>query len=172
MPHMKVKDKARNVICTDIRGNKYSVSTDKLSFRPSVYAVIIEKNKVLLSKQWDGYDFPGGGVELGETIEEALKRETWEETGVKIAVGDIVYCKDAFFKFTFGRQKYKQSILMYYLCRKIGGSLTDKNLLDYEKKYTGKPEWIDVDKVKDIKFYNSVDSVEIVRQALRKRKTP
>lgn len=154
------------ITCTDIRGNTFSVSVEKLSFRPSVYAVIIENNKVLLSRQWDGYDFPGGGVEIGETIEEAIKRETWEETGVKISLGPIIYCSDAFFKFSFGRNKYKQSILMYYLCRKTGGSLSTKNLLEYERKYTGKPEWIATEKISGIKFYNSVNSEEIIRRAM------
>ena len=161
-----MEHKKKIVVCKDIRGKAFSVYTDKLSFRPSVYAVIIENNKVLLSRQWDGYDFPGGGVELGETIEEAIKRETWEETGVKISLGPIIYCGDAFFKFSFGKNKYKQSILMYYLCRKTGGSLSTKNLLEYERKYTGKPEWVSIEKLANIKFYNSVDSKEIVRLGL------
>jgi hypothetical protein len=36
---------------------------------------LIENNKILLSKQFDGYDFPGGGVNLDETLEETCARE-------------------------------------------------------------------------------------------------
>ena len=63
------------VTCHDINGNLFEISVDQLSFRPSVYGVIIKDGKVLLSKQWDGYDFPGGAIEPGETIHEALIRE-------------------------------------------------------------------------------------------------
>ncbi len=72
------------VNCEDIKGNITQVSTKDLSFRPTVHGVITKNNQILLSKQWDGYDFPGGGIKLGETIEEALIREVKEETGVDV----------------------------------------------------------------------------------------
>ena len=52
--------------------------------------VIITKNgKVLLGKRknahGDGtWSFPGGHLEFGESIEDCAKRETMEETGIKI----------------------------------------------------------------------------------------
>jgi len=64
----------KKVICHDLNEKEFEVDADKLIFRPSIYGVLIEDNKVLLSKQWDGYDMPGGGVNIHETLEEALKR--------------------------------------------------------------------------------------------------
>ena len=52
----------KKVVCHDINGKLYKLNANRLTFRPSIYGILIKKNKVLLSKQWDGYDFPGGGA--------------------------------------------------------------------------------------------------------------
>lgn len=40
---------------------------------------------------------PGGGVEIGEKIEDGLKREIDEEVGIKIKIGKLVLAKENFF---------------------------------------------------------------------------
>ena len=62
----------------DLNGTKY--------VRPSVRSIIIKNGKIGLvhSLKYDYYEFSGGGIEKGESKEEALIRETEEETGLII----------------------------------------------------------------------------------------
>ena len=59
-------------------------------YRFSVHAVITNsEGKVLLLKQTYGdkrWGLPGGGVDPGETIHQAIERECYEELGVNISV--------------------------------------------------------------------------------------
>lgn len=57
---------------------------DDCLYRVATKAMIVHDNKVLLVKEvpdiW--WDFPGGGIDHGEKVEEALLRELGEELGV------------------------------------------------------------------------------------------
>lgn len=61
----------------------------------SVAGVVIKNNKVLLARHTYGGGngkliIPGGYVEMGESPQDALKREFMEETGVAVEPGGIV----------------------------------------------------------------------------------
>ncbi len=65
--------------------------------RIRVCGLCFHQNKVLLVKQTSlphvSYLWipPGGGVEYGETLQEALKREFLEETTLEVEVGDLLF---------------------------------------------------------------------------------
>ena len=58
-----------------------------------VAAVIREGKRVLIDKRKASgllgglWEFPGGKVDEGETLEQAVVREIWEELGVRVRVG-------------------------------------------------------------------------------------
>jgi ADP-ribose pyrophosphatase YjhB (NUDIX family) len=153
----------KKVICHDIEGKTYEVAANELTFRPSVYAIIIENDQVLLSRQWDGYDFPGGGVELGETLTEALKREVKEETGMEVSVEKVIHCQESFFKLPF-KGNFVHSIHMYFACKVTGGKLSAEFLDEQEKKYSQIARWVNVQELPKVKMYSSTDSQEILQK--------
>ena len=60
-----------------------------------VAAIIRDGDKVFATQRGygefkDGWEFPGGKVEAGETPQEALKREIEEELNTEIEVGDYL----------------------------------------------------------------------------------
>lgn len=154
------------VIGRDIDNNKIELLVKDLRFRPSVYGVLIEGDKIFLSKQFTGYDFPGGGMEIDETIEEALKREFEEETGIKVEVKDLIASEHSFYYSKMRKQSWN-TILIYYLCEKVGGEISIDGFDEHEKNYADFPEWVDIKNIEKIKFFNPVDSVGIIRKAVK-----
>lgn len=58
-------------------------------------AVIRNENKIFATQRGygefkDGWEFPGGKIEAGETAKEALVREIKEELAADIKVGDLI----------------------------------------------------------------------------------
>jgi 8-oxo-dGTP diphosphatase len=62
------------------------------SFRIGVFAIIVHDGQVLLARRRDigWWNLPGGGMERGETVDEALRREVREEIGIEIAIVRLV----------------------------------------------------------------------------------
>ena len=81
----------------------------------SVGAVILDGDRVVLVKRGQAplkgrWSLPGGVVELGESLGEALAREVTEETGLKIEVGPVVDVLDRIEPSSDGRIEFHTSI--------------------------------------------------------------
>lgn len=61
--------------------------------RVSARGIVINEEKILLNEFGGGqyYNIPGGGVEPGETVKQAVIREIFEESGLNVTVGDLIF---------------------------------------------------------------------------------
>ncbi|MDE7300413.1 MAG: NUDIX hydrolase [Lachnospiraceae bacterium] len=91
-----------------------------------------EKNEVLLVNTYNsGWVFPGGQVEVGENVIDAVKREIMEEAGIEVEVGEL-FCIASNTKKYPGHSGVKEiptKVMLDFICRATGGMLraSDEN---------------------------------------------
>lgn len=102
-----------------------AVRADRFVALPQVRVVgaaVVEGGRVLLTRRAPGmsmagkWEFPGGKVETGETVESALAREVAEELGLSIAVGERVGRGTAI-------HDGRRIVLEVFAARRVGGEL-------------------------------------------------
>jgi len=69
------------------------------------------------------WSLPGGLVEVGETLEEAARREVKEELGLEVAIDGLMQVADEVIRDDEGRVKY-HFVLVDYLMRPLGDKIT------------------------------------------------
>jgi 8-oxo-dGTP diphosphatase len=89
-----------------------------------VGAVVIDDGRVLLIKRGKEplrgrWVVPGGTVELGESLEDALHREIREETGIEVHVVEPVLVFDRILR--DGVSVSYHYVIVDYLCERVGG---------------------------------------------------
>src|SRR5271170_7179332 len=68
------------------------------------------------------WSLPGGVLECGETLREAVVREAREETGLVVETGEMLGVYERVIRNDEGRVRYHY-VLLDFLCRPIGGNL-------------------------------------------------
>jgi len=91
-----------------------------------VGAIIFRGDEVLLIRRGSRpslgkWSVPGGLVELGESLEEAVRREVLEEVGLQVKVIDLVAALDRVIRDDKGRIEYHY-ILLDFLCEASDGN--------------------------------------------------
>ena len=105
-----------------------------------VGAIILDAGRVLLVERGReplrGYwSIPGGVVETGEKLIDAVRRETLEETGLEIEPVSVVEIFERIMRDGAGTAEYHY-VLVDYLCRVIGGQLAPGDDVS-------RAEWVD-----------------------------
>lgn len=110
-----------------------------------VRAIILKNNQLLTIKRVKTdityFVFPGGGVEPGEGLEDAMKRECKEELGVDVSI------VKKFVSERFNKGEIKQSE-HFYICDIVSGKLGTGNGPEYDdnSNYEGthEIEWLNI----------------------------
>ena len=93
-----------------------------------VGAVVIDGTKVLLVRRGQEplkgeWSLPGGGLELGETLQQGVVREVLEETGLMVAPGGVIEILDRITQDEpSGRVRFHY-VLIDFVCHVTGGAL-------------------------------------------------
>lgn len=81
--------------------------------------LMIKRGKPPRAGTWS---LPGGAQHIGETVEEAARREAQEETGIEVEVLGLVDVVDSIRRDEAGRIQYHYT-LVDVLAREVGGTL-------------------------------------------------
>jgi len=79
--------------------------------------LLVERGKEPLKGYWS---LPGGVVEVGETLEQAIRREVREETNLEIEIIKVLEIFERIMRDKEGRPEYHY-VLIDYLCRSTTG---------------------------------------------------
>ena len=111
-------------------------------FQVFAAAVILDNDKnILLVKstynRFHPWGLPGGGLEYGEHPEEAVIREVWEETGLRVYVEKLLLINTL----------RPDRVGMYYLCRITGGTF-------YPSDEVSEFAYFSLDNLPDVRTYD------------------
>lgn len=122
-------------------------------FNYRVGAIIINDNKILMVKNSrDPYYYSvGGRVHMNETMEEAVVREVYEETGVHFEIDSLGFIHENFFKLMATGEIFHELSMYYYMKPIDDYSLVCKSLT--EDGVEEKLEWIPFEELLSTNIY-------------------
>lgn len=104
------------------------------------------EGKILLVKTHHrGWEFPGGQVEVGENLIDALVREIKEESGIDVEVSQLIsiYSNTGVYQWGDGVTTVPTKVMFDFSCKPVGGNLATS-------EETSDVQWVEKDKVLDM----------------------
>ncbi|MBP9477480.1 MAG: NUDIX hydrolase [Sebaldella sp.] len=128
--------------------------------RVRVAGILIEDDRVLLIEHTKNdrsyWLLPGGGVDWGESIEEAIKREFLEETNLTVEIENFLFISE-----TLAPDNTKHVINLYFRVKRISGDmlLGEESILSDLKFFT-------LEEIEKIKIYPNIN--DILKKIMKK----
>lgn len=127
--------------------------------RVDARGIIVNNGAILLNEFNNGeyYNIPGGGVEPGESIKDAVIREVKEETGLDVEVKDMIYVLEYEPKKCEGCYGDTHKLSMVFRCNVIGdiipkqATIPDQDQRNKNNIHTGS-RWIKINDLKEINY--------------------
>ncbi|WP_078394089.1 GNAT family N-acetyltransferase [Shouchella patagoniensis] len=133
-----------------------------LTDRSRSSVVLTKKSKVALIKRElrneTYYVFPGGGVEEGESLEEAARREAFEELGVHVNLNKCIATIDF-----NGKQYFFSATIQAGI---FGTGQGEEFVYSDRNKGTYEPVWLEIDQLRDIDV-RPKEIVEVISKRLK-----
>ena len=150
----------------------------KYNFNVRVYGLLInERGQVLLSdEEENGFrfsKFPGGGLEFGEGLINALEREFVEECNTEVEIIEHFYTTDFFIKSVFNDS---QIISVYYIVKPIAELVLNfkEKIFDFdaEGEILQAFRWKDISalEIEDVTFPTDQKVVELLKDKWQKNR--
>jgi len=114
---------------------------------PAVGAFIVNGGRILLVKRGHEpcagkWSVPGGVIELGEKVEEALRREIKEELGIDVEIMGILDIYDSIFRDKRGNIRYHYVIIDFVAKPKTKNIKPSDEILDYK--------WVELSEIEEM----------------------
>lgn len=129
-----------------------------MSIRNSAKAVIFQDKKVLLTKNLDDegyfYLFPGGGQEIGETLQRAVIRECIEEVGQQVEVSELIFVRE----YIGSNHEYAEKdghvhqVEFYFMCQ-LANQINADTIPAHPDNHQVGIEWVHIDDLLQYRIY-------------------
>jgi mutator protein MutT len=130
-----------------------------------VGALIFRRGRILMAqrgkeplKGW--WSLPGGALETGEMLDQAVRREVLEETGLIVEPQEVFEIFERIMKDAAGKVEYHY-VLVDYFCRVAGGEPRAGDDVC-------RVEWMRLDELKDVQITEG--TLGVIERAFRKQR--